>query len=265
VLPEQPITVVQDSDSGVEGVQAAPEVVAVTPEAQAAEQVRNPLVAQLNEALGLPITKAVQRLIRFEGDEGSYILVVGGAQVKLGGIENLHNPDKFAMRLADGADTTPAIVTRNEWREQWLPILLGIVEHMRLGSGGSLAETMEQLVLRYTDQGVQKTTKGLLSDLPVEHNGEIYGTTEGLYKLASASLSSSTTFRSHRVIAENLRRLGSICVTISIRKEDGKTTTRSAWRLTRNGLVGFASGTNDQGRLSEMPKDEQMPEGEVPF
>jgi hypothetical protein len=30
-------------------------------------------------------------------------------------------------------------------------------------------------------------------------------------------------------------------------------------------LVNFAGGTNDQGRLSEIPKDEEMPEGEVPF
>jgi hypothetical protein len=270
VLPEQPVSVVHAVESGVAGVQAAPEVVAITPEAQAAQQVRNPLVAQLNEALGLPVTKAVQRLIRFEGDEGSYILVVGGAQVKLGGIENLHNPDKFAMRLADGADTTPAIVTRNEWREQWLPILLGIVEHMRLGSGGSLAETMEQLVLRYTDQGIQKTTKGLLSDLPVEHNGEIYGTAEGLYKVASASLTTSTTFRSHRVLAENLRRLGSICVKMSIRKDDGKVTSRSAWKLTTGGLVTFVAGSNEHGRLTDVVKEEvkpdlDVPEGEAPF
>ena len=265
VVPEQQPVVTTTVESSVEGVPAAPEVAQITPEAAAAEQVRNPLVAQLNEALGLPVTKAVQRLIRFEGDEGSYILVMGGAQVKLGGIENIHNPDKFAMRLADGADTTPAIVSRQDWRAQWLPILLGIVEHFRLGSGGSLAETLEQIVLRHIEQGVQKTTKGLLSDMPVEYAGEIYGTSEGLYKVASASLINSASFRSHRAIGEALARLGSVCVKVSIRKEDGRSTTRSAWRLTLGGVVNFADTTNPQGRLAEMPKNDAQDSDEAPF
>lgn len=265
VVTEQPPSVVVHIDSTVEGVEAAPEVAAITPEAAAAEQVRNPLVSQLNEALGLPVTKAVQRLIRYEGDEGSYILVMGGAQVKLGPIENLHNPDKFAMRLADGADTTPAIVSRQDWRSQWLPILLGIVEHHRLGSIGSLAEALEQLVTRYIEQGPKKTSEGLLSDWPSEYAGEIYGTTEGLYKLACRDLSNSMSFRSTRTIAEALARLGCPCAKVNIKKPDGKYTSRSAWRLTSGGVVAFVAVTNEQGRLNDVPKgDEQMAE-EVPF
>jgi hypothetical protein len=260
VVTEQPPSVVVHIDSTVEGVEAAPEVAPITPEAAAAEQVRNPLVSQLNEALGLPVTKAVQRLIRYEGDEGSYILVMGGAQVKLGGIDNLHNPDKFAMRLADGADTTPAIVSRQDWRQQWLPILLGIVEHHRL-VGGGLAETLEALVVRYIEQGPHKTSAGLLADWPSEYAGEVYGTTEGLHKLACKDLGTSVTLRSPRTIAEGLARLGAVSVKVNIRKADGKYTSRTAWKLTTGGAVVFAGTANEQGRLNDVPKGEE----EVPF
>ena len=260
VVTEQPPSVVVHIDSTVEGVEAAPEVAPITPEAAAAEQVRNPLVSQLNEALGLPVTKAVQRLIRYEGDEGSYILVMGGAQVKLGGIDNLHNPDKFAMRLADGADTTPAIVSRQDWRQQWLPILLGIIEHHRL-VGGGLAETLEALVVRYIEQGPHKTSAGLLADWPSEYAGEVYGTTEGLHKLACKDLGTSVTLRSPRTIAEGLARLGAVSVKVNIRKADGKYTSRTAWKLTTGGAVVFAGTANEQGRLNDVPKGEE----EVPF
>ena len=265
LVPETPITVAAPAEEAVAGVQPAPAVPEVTPEAVAAEEVRAPLMVDLNAALGLDATKAIQRLIRYEGDEGSYILVMGGAQVKIGGIENLHNPDKFAMRLADGADRTPAIVTRQDWREQYLPILLGIVEHCRLGTGASLSATIEYIVARYIDQGINASTAGLLMDMPSWHDGEVWGTTEGLYRVAGTHARGSSALKSSRAIAEALARLGGHSAKIQIKNSAGKWTSRTAWRLTQDGQLVFVEGGDIAGRLVQPPKvvvPDFLPEGE---
>ena len=84
----------------------------IIPQQQPAQLEAQKLVASgftlVNEGLGIPREKALLRLIRYEGDDGVYVLHTMAGQVKLGPIENLHFPDKFAMRLADGVQITGA-------------------------------------------------------------------------------------------------------------------------------------------------------------
>ena len=227
----------------------------IIPQQQPAQLEAQKLVASgftlVNEGLGIPREKALLRLVRYEGDDGVYVLHTMAGQVKLGPIENLHFPDKFAMRLADGVQINMSPVRSAEWRapDGLYQRLLRLVEKVDIGFGGRIEMSLGLLVRKYTDQGIlEDRDKGLTQHRAFLHEGEVWGSVEGIMQVQNSLPTGFQVFRSGRELVVALKRCDALHHEFNFRNtsKDGSTPSkvdkrgkRSAWRLTERGRLIF--------------------------
>lgn len=172
-----------DGEVDVNAVQAAPMVTAVDPLKVERQTLQAAGFVVLNELLEIPKEKAMVRLVRYAGDEGVYVLTTNAGLVRIGGIEFLDIPQKFAQRLADGTQHVLRKIKADEWRgaDGILPRLLRLVEKVDLEIGGDKAVSLAFLLRKYTDQQIQTSRDmGLMQNLPFIEGGEVYGSLQGI-------------------------------------------------------------------------------------
>jgi hypothetical protein len=243
---------------------AATVVTPAQPAQIAAQELVPTAFALVNEQLGLPREKSLMRIVRYSGDEGVYVLHTMVGQVKLGSIENLHYPDKFAMRLADGVQINIQPIRSAEWRapDGLYSRLLRLIETVDIGFGGRIEVTLGLLLQKYCERGIQDRDNGLMMHKPFLHDGEVWGSVEGLMNIQNSLPAGFQIFRSSKDLLIALRRCDTehhdFNFSVAASKDTAgqvkqeKRGKRSAWRLTRDGVSIFDS----QHDLMGLPKKE---------
>ena len=244
-VQEQPITQELVVEGGV--VPAAPIVTQTQPAQLEVAQLVASGFTLVNEGLGIPREKALMRIVRYEGDEGVFVLHTMAGQVKLGSIENLHYPDKFAMRLADGLQINIQPIRSAEWRapDGLYQRLLRLIEKVDIGFGGRIEMSLSLLVRKYLDQGWDnERDKGLSQHRPFLHDGEVWGSVEGIMSTQNGLPAGFQVFKSGKELIVALKRCDALHHEFNFRQTGAgpgkdKRGKRSAWQLTKRGRFIF--------------------------
>lgn len=236
------------ADEGLAPVPAAPAVTAFEPLRVELQNLQAAGFAVINELLEIPKDKALLRLIRYDGDEGTYVLRTNAGTVKLGSIDFLHYPDKFAQRLGDGIQFSLRPIKSSEWRgaDGIYPRLLKLVERVALDFGGELDVSLSVILRKYIEQGIQeKRDDALLRNLPFIYEGEVWGGLEGIMNAQNSLPQGFHIFKYAKDLGIAFRRLDMLSKDFNfVNSTDthGKPVSktrlkRAAWKLTSEGRL----------------------------
>jgi hypothetical protein len=195
----------------------------------AAQESSDHLLQEVSADLGLPIKRVIQRGL----ETPRYYVVIGDAEVNLGGPSSLLNQNAFQAAILG----TTRTIMKPLKTPKWLRIVQRMVRAAELedvGEGESRHQTRQLLVdLLHREPPAEATDDKVLSGVTVSKDDATYIAVKSLLAIARNWWGENLSVRQ---LCERLREVGCEPQALPAKTPEGKVTTRSYWRVP-NGLV----------------------------